>query len=118
MNLKTCKVLDQLSRVSSDIDFDCTSCPFDECYDMETKVKNAHMLCELNTAMERARNLQENNIAVGDDELYNIMWDLLKCEQRGTAKKIIANTLNGAGYERTAKLFDDNFKEYDQYKNV
>lgn len=103
-------------RCSEFENINCANCPFDECYDKDTKGSNSQFLLDLERVRVVAFNTQNNIRSKTDAEINNTIIKLLEYKQFAEAKKTICLLLSEIGYFHTAKTIDATCVAEDLYK--
>lgn len=103
-------------RCSEFENINCANCPFDECYDKDTRAANQDFLSELKQARADAFDTQAHIRSKTDAEINDTVTSLCEYQQFAEAKKTICLLLSEIGYFHTAKTLDAFFVAEDMYK--
>ena len=115
LHLKECKISATLTR-KFDIDgFHCLNCPFEQCLDIETKIKNVDKVTRINNAKLEAKSIIEEGHILEDEELAELVNTLRAFGMQHTLKKICAVVLMSTGYEKLGHSLNAEFNCEDSY---
>ena len=118
--LLKCSLVEELQEIlhrCSEIEnINCSNCPFDECYDRDTRELNQKFLLQLEQVRAKAFTTQAHIRSKTDAEINDTVTDLLEYRQLAEAKKTICLLLSEIGYFHTAKTLDAIFVASDMYQ--